>query len=119
MQQRFTITRKTFNVEASQAYFDSLALAATQALVAERVGSEEAFAACEYIDIVDAGTLQMDKALYRQCVALIGEYLCASSEEAALALACKSWAAKTLMEVLAPMRTSEAASGMLVSLLAA
>lgn len=119
MQQRFTITKTTFNVDAGQSYFDSLAVAAMQALSAERVGFEEAFVACEYIDIVDAGTLGMDKPLYRQCVALVGEFLCTSSEEAARALACKSWAAHTLMEVLAPQRERETAGSMLVSLLAA
>ena len=118
MQQRFTIAKKTFNVDAGQTYLDSLAVAATQALAAERVGFEEAFAACEYIDIVDAGTLQMDKPLYRQCVALVGEFLCTSSKEAARALACKSWAANTLTEVFAPT-WNEPGSGTLEALLAA
>jgi hypothetical protein len=96
-------TTSNANLDAGRDYFNSLFAAAQQALASERVTFAQAFAACEYLDIVDGGSLEMNKSVYRQCVAMVGEYLCSVSAREARKLADKSWAANTLVEVMAPV----------------
>ncbi|KWU19189.1 hypothetical protein [Burkholderia cenocepacia] len=112
-------TTSSFDGEPGRAYFASLLAAAMRALASDSIGFDEAFAACEYLDLVDGGSVQMDKAVYRQCVALVGEYLYTASKQDARQLADKSWAANTLVEVMAPVWNDMMISDDLVALQAA
>lgn len=97
----FKIEDTKTNTEAGQAYFETITAAAQRAVASQNVCDEQAFSGCEYIDLVDSGSITMDRALYRQCVALVSEYLQLATHKAARALAARSWAANTLVEVMA------------------
>jgi hypothetical protein len=75
--------------------------AASAALMEPAIGSAQAWSLCEYLDAVDSGSIPVKKVLYHQCVTALSEFLVQhdSTKEVA-SLMEKSWAAKTLLEVL-------------------
>ena len=90
----------THSVAACTAHFDVIASSALGALRAQSLDTECAWALCEYIDSVDAGDIAFDRAVYRQAVAALGEYLSHLQAHELQALMGKSWAAHTLGSLL-------------------
>lgn len=88
-------------VEPGQAYFKELEAAANLAANLVEPKEADAWALCEYLDLVDAGNLQMQLQQYRACTRALGEYLCDPvNARHAVFIANKSWAAETLASVL-------------------
>lgn len=88
--------------DPAEEYFASLAAAAQRALQADEVTRDEAWALCEYLDAADAGALAMVRAVYRQAVGALGEFLAdRDNVETARWLAGRSWAAETLLKMVA------------------
>jgi hypothetical protein len=73
---------------------------ADEALRKPSIEPQDAWALCEYLDCADAGDIDFDRPTYRQATAALGEYLSDASTSEGLELAKKSWAAKTLLELL-------------------
>lgn len=96
----FNIVSSAPSVEPSQDYFSALATTAARALGTTALDQARAWALCEYLDAVDGGDLTMDRGLYRQCVSALGAFFADYRDDAsARKLADKSWAAKTLLEM--------------------
>jgi hypothetical protein len=88
-------------VEPATQYFVEIESAATGAQMEAVIGSAQAWSLCEYLDAVDSGSIPVKKVLYRQCVAALSEFLAQRSSTMEVAsLVEKSWAAKTLLEVI-------------------
>ncbi|VTU42646.1 MULTISPECIES: hypothetical protein [unclassified Variovorax] len=96
----FKVVSSTKIEESEQAYFFQLQRNAERALAADAVQAGDALAACEYMDCVDGGDLEMDKSVYRQCTSLVMSYMFSVEKKVAEALTAKSWAAKTLFGLL-------------------
>jgi hypothetical protein len=93
----FKVVSSVATGEPELAYFAQVERNAERALAADDVKAGEALAACEYMDCVDGGDLEMNKPVYRQCVSLVMGYLYKAETAVAESLTGKSWAAKTLM----------------------
>ena len=79
---------------------------ALAALCEEELDTKGAWALCEYLDIVDAGELEVDRPVYRQATAALGEYLATpANHRHAQTLQDKSWAANTLGKILSQRST--------------
>lgn len=98
---KFTVTlNQVGNTEPMDSYFSKLVSDAKSALLLATLDEQSSWSLCEYVDAVDSGALDMDRALYRQAVAAIGEYLCfQATPEKVAEFAAKSWAANTLVSV--------------------
>ena len=82
-------------------YFQSIRAVTERKLALPRVEAVElAQTVCEYLDCVDAGDLPMDRKLYRECLEVLGNYLSTSTSKEAAHLADRSWAAKTLINLI-------------------
>ncbi|MDO8416497.1 MAG: hypothetical protein Q7S87_09830 [Agitococcus sp.] len=88
-------------VQPDATFFLGLETSAIAAQLEPTLDNTHAWALCEYLDAVDGGSISVKKVLYRQCVAALGDFL-AKTEDVQFVtnLIEKSWAAKTLMEVL-------------------
>ncbi len=104
----------TFNIvpslnvstQPAASYFVQMTHDAQQALASSKVGMEEAWSLCEYLDAVDAGDLAMDKGVYSRCVGVLTGFLAERSTlREVRALGERSWAAHTLLAVLDNLRT--------------
>ena len=81
--------------------------AASQALGCEELSHKDAWALCEYLDLVDAGDMEMERAMYRQAVAALGEFMATPDNRGHSAnLQRKSWAANTLGKLLPQTKAS-------------
>jgi hypothetical protein len=107
----FAVTPSLAASEPSQAYFKQIVIFAQQALNQGSVTAHSAMDLCEYLDGVDGGSLPMNKALYRQCVAAIGEWIVQSpTSPEVVSMANKSWAAQTLFKLIAGNAANQDAS---------
>lgn len=96
----FQVVPSLPSTEPSAAYFMELAQKARAVLGMEQDTLSSIWSLCEYLDCVDAGDLLMDKAMYSTCVQRLGSFLSTHSNRRNLeSLAGKSWAAKTLLDM--------------------
>lgn len=102
MQVQFNIISASTPTQApSQEYFLAIKASASRALAGLVRDQDSAWCLCEYLDSVDSGDLSMDRDLYRRCVSMLGDFLATRrNDQATRKLADKSWAAKTLLEML-------------------
>lgn len=102
MQVQFNIVCATTPTQGpSQEYFFAIKASASRALAGPVRDQAAAWSLCEYLDAVDSGDLSMDRDLYRRCVSMLGDFLASRRDDLATRkLADKSWAAKTLLEML-------------------
>jgi len=101
MQLQFKIVEASPVLGPSQEYFSAIVSAASRALAGAVRDTNGAWALCEYLDAVDGGDVVMDRGLYRSCVSVLGDFLGQHCDNATVRkLADKSWAAKTLLEML-------------------
>lgn len=105
----FVIAPSINNEEGSQQYFEMVRRSAESAISqAEGHSATQMLEVCEYLDLVDARTLVAIQPLYRQCVALVSNYLSQNSQTTtARTLTKKSWAAKTLNELVLAAQARE------------
>lgn len=97
----FTIAPSLKLKEPGAEYFASLERAAFLATAQAELTLQHATDLCEYLDCVDAGDLKASQPLYRNAVLILTGYLELHEHDSiATGLANKSWAAKTLVEVM-------------------
>lgn len=97
----------TFNIVNSEAilepdlmYFMSLKRDAKVAIAQKELDVAGAMAICEYLDCVDGGDVLPVMAVYRQGVAVLSQFLGQpENTDDAYSLSDKSWAAKTLLDL--------------------
>ena len=89
------------STEPTAAYFADLVEETRSVLGTEPDTPASVWSMCEYLDCVDAGDLLMDKRMYTSCVQRLGAFLTATANcHVAKSLARKSWAARTLRDVM-------------------
>lgn len=89
--------------QGARAYYQEVALRAQllARLSPNNLSVSEAFELCEYLDLVDARELGLNKSLYLPCTNLLYAYLSAYATLAERRLlGGKSWAAQSLLEVI-------------------
>lgn len=96
----FQIVASEETQSPEQAFFDSLVDKAKIAAANEVLDDIDAWNVCEYLDAVDGGDVPMDRALYTTLVEKLGRAMLADQRVLAPQLARKSWAAKTVQELL-------------------
>lgn len=104
----------TFNIvpslnistQPAASFFAQLTHDAKEALQAAKVGVDEAWSLCEYLDAVDGGDIALDKAFYGRCVGVLTGFLAERSTlRHVRALGERSWAARTLLDILDSLPT--------------
>lgn len=100
MVNNFNIVPSLNQGEPGLDYFKSLQTAAEVVVRQIQMRTSDALSLCEYLDCVDAGDLPNSKELYGKAVLMLTAYLDNQGVEEAHALAGKSWAAKTLWELI-------------------
>jgi len=102
MQVQFNIVSASTPTQGpSQEYFLAIKTSASRTLAGHVRDQDAAWVLCEYLDAVDGGDLSMDRDLYRRCVSVLGDFLASRRDDMVTRkLADKSWAAKTLLEMM-------------------
>jgi hypothetical protein len=96
----FKVVPSLPSTEPTVAYFTGLAQKTRAILGTEQDTLSSVWSLCEYLDCVDAGDLLMDKTTYRTCVQRLAAFLATHSNRRNVeSLARKSWAAKTLLDM--------------------
>ncbi len=91
-------------LEPTESYFQQVVSDASSAVSADELTMQAATDACTYLDSVDGGDIQMDKSLYRQCMAMVAEFLQTAASAEVSALVNKSWAGTTINELIKDAR---------------
>jgi hypothetical protein len=101
----FLVAPSINHSEPGAEYFEMVQLAAAQAAKETAKSEEQALALCEYLDCVDAKTVPNEQGLYRRCVIALTNYLNINfTEKSTAQFASKSFAAQTLLELVAAAR---------------
>lgn len=87
------------SAEPEHKYYAELEHSALRTLGTSVDEFEQAYVLCEYLDCVDSGAWPSAPALYRRCVASLCTYLERCARSQAHALANKSWAAHTILDI--------------------
>lgn len=103
----FAIAPSINEGEPSTRYFEAIRHSAMRAVTTAQPDAQAAFDACEYLDCVDAGSLENTPSLYQRAVALLSDYLDTCPRLDAHTLAGRSWAAQTVLEVIRESKANE------------
>jgi hypothetical protein len=103
----FVISASRGRGEPGEEYFQAVETAAKRVVGVVSPDATDVIDLCEYLDCVDSGVIRSNPALYRETVAALSAYLDTCPRRAANALSNKSWAAKTLLDIICQAQSWE------------